>query len=75
MGGSAKNFPCMERWNHMTPNSKGVTRLPKACIAGYRDVHQRQWVSTATAVLTEQEWPFHPFPLQLLLAAVAVAVN
>ena len=40
-----------------------------------RDVPQRQWVSMATAVLTEREWPLHPFPLQLLLAAVAVAVN
>ena len=31
---------------------------------------QRQWPS-----LTEREWPLHPFPLQLPLAAVAAAVN
>ena len=29
-----------------------------------RDVPQRQRVSTSTAVLTEWEWPLHPFPLQ-----------
>ena len=40
-----------------------------------RDVRQRQQVSTATAVLTEWEWPLHPFPLQLPLAAVVAAVN
>ena len=40
-----------------------------------RDVPQRQRVSTATAVLTERERPLHPFPLQLLLGAVAAAVN
>ena len=31
--GSAKNFPCTERRNHVTPNSNGVARLPKACEA------------------------------------------
>ena len=40
-----------------------------------RDVPQWQRVSTATAVLMEREWPLHPFLLQLLLGAVAAAVN
>ena len=40
-----------------------------------RDVHQRQRVSTAMAVLMERESPLHPFPLQLPLAAVAAAIN
>ena len=40
-----------------------------------RDVRQRQWVSMAMAILTERERPLHPFPLQLLLGAVAAAVN
>ena len=31
--GSAKNFPCTERRNHVTPNSNRVARLPKACEA------------------------------------------
>ena len=49
------------------------------CTAGLvlwtRDVPQRQWVSTAMAVLVERERPLHPFPLQLLLGAVVAAVN
>ena len=44
------------------------------CLAA-RDIRQRQRVSKATAILTEREWPLHPFPLQLPLAAVAAAVN
>ena len=40
-----------------------------------RDVRQWQRVSMARAVFTEQEWPLHPFPLQLPLAAVAAAIN
>ena len=40
-----------------------------------RDVPQWQRVSTATAVLMEQEQPLHPLPLQLPLGAVAAAVN
>ena len=40
-----------------------------------RDVPQRQQISTSTAVLMEQEWPLHPFPLQLPLAAVVDAIN
>ena len=40
-----------------------------------RDVPQWQWVPMATAVLTEREWPLHPFPVQLLLSTVAIAVN
>ena len=40
-----------------------------------RDVRQRQQVSMAMAVLTEREQPLHPFPLQLLLAAVAATIN
>ena len=54
--------------------SKKKTARAVLC-AGGRDVPQRQWVSTATAVLTEWEWPLHPLPLQLLLGAVAAAVN
>ena len=42
---------------------------------GMRDVRQQQWESMATAVLMERDQPLHPFPLQLLLAAVAAIVN
>ena len=51
----------------------GVGQVQCAIVA--RDVPQRQWVSMATAVLTERERPSHPFPLQLPLGAVAATVN
>ena len=44
-------------------------------LLGIRDVRQRQWVSMATVVLMEWEWPLHPFPVRLLLPTIAAAVN
>ena len=61
---------CIWKWiNVMQGYNLEIRHIPG------RDVPQRQRVSTATAVLTEWEWLLHPFPLQLLLGAVAAAIN